>query len=94
MKTELNSLINKYAILISIFYLANILLGHLDLIAAPFWILSYFLTNIVIAIIIARDLRKCKIKSPVTIWSAIVFDILGVTLLFIQILRKEESANA
>ena len=94
MKTELNSLINKYAILISLFYLANILLSQFDLLSGPFWVLSYFLTNIIIAVIISYDLKKCKIKSPVTIWSAIVFDILGVTLLFIQLLRNDESANA
>jgi len=93
MKTDLNSLINKYAILISIFYLANILLSYFNLLTGAFWILSYFLTNIIIAFVISYDLKKCKIKSLVTIWSAIIFDILGVTLLFIQILRNEESAN-
>ena len=94
MKHEFNNLINKYAIIISLATLGEILLSHFGLLPGFLWIGYYFIMNIVIAIIVSFDLTKFKIKSPLTSWSTILFNLLGVVLLLIQILRKEKTANA
>jgi hypothetical protein len=91
---DFDKLIGKYAILLSAIYLGNFLLTDFGLlIGIP--ILVYFITtNIIIAILVSLDLKKAKIKSSIIIWSCIIFNILGVVLFFLQVIRQEKKASA
>jgi len=91
---DFDKLIGKYAILLSAIYLGNFLLTDFGLLnGIP--ILVYFITtNIIIAILVSLDLKKAKIKSSITVWSCIIFNILGVVLFFLQIIRQEKKASA
>jgi hypothetical protein len=91
---DFDKLIGKYAILLAAIYLGNFLLTDFGLlIGIP--ILVYFIaTNIIIAILVSLDLKKTKIKSSIIIWSCIIFNILGVVLFFLQVIRQEKKASA
>ncbi|MBC8489720.1 MAG: hypothetical protein H8D45_27185 [Bacteroidetes bacterium] len=92
--TYFNKTINKYAILLSIFYLGKVLLAHFPILNGTLLVPYFFVTNIIIALIVNSDLKKNEIKSALTVWSCVFFDILGVALLLIQIIRKEKTASA
>jgi hypothetical protein len=93
MKPSFNSLINKYGLLVSIFYLGTILIDHINFIPDFLWLPYYFITNIIIAMIVWNDLRNNDFKSPITIWATILFDILGVVLLLLRLIRKEKTSD-
>lgn len=89
----MNSLINKYGILLSIFYPISLVLSNIGILISPLDLVYYFATNIVVALIVSLDLKKNKIKSSIIIWSTILFSILGVTLLLLKIMKKGETAS-
>ncbi|MCK4661735.1 MAG: hypothetical protein KAT68_02630 [Bacteroidales bacterium] len=91
---------NKYAVLISIFYVVGLGLNYLPFKESSFPLLNtliilyHFISNLVIAAIVADDMKKQNIKKSLIIWATIFFDILGVGLLLMTVIHKEKTANA
>ncbi|MCD4698060.1 MAG: hypothetical protein K8S16_17685 [Bacteroidales bacterium] len=91
----MNKLINKYGILLSVLYIIEYILLYFDIINYPFFGLIYhFVANIIVAIVVASDLKKNETKGPIIIWSTILFSILGVTLFLLKKIDKDKQASA
>jgi hypothetical protein len=99
MKNNFNSLINKYAILISIFYLIGLSLNYLPIKESSFPILNtmiifyYVVSNLIVAAFVANDMKKQGIQKSLIIWATIFFDVLGVGLFLMTVIHKEKTAN-
>jgi len=89
-----DKLISKYAILLSVLYLGNVLLIHFGLLQGFYFLAYFYITNIIVALTVNYDLKKNDIKSSITVWSCVFFDALGVSLFFIQIIRQEKKSSA
>ncbi len=91
---DFDKLIGKYAILLSVFYVGNIVLPTFGLLNGFLLLAYFFLTNMVIAVIVNYDMKKENIKRPIIIWSCIFFSILGVVFFLLEIIRREKKVNA
>jgi hypothetical protein len=92
--TEFDSLIRKYAILLSFIYLGQHLLTHFNILTGVGFLAYFYISNIVIALLVKSDLNRVNIKSPITVWSCVFFHLLGVVLLFLQLIRQDKKARA
>ena len=91
---EFDKLISKYAIILSLFYTGHFLLTYFGILYGISLIVYFFSTNIVVALLVNFDLKRREIKSPITVWSCVFFEILGVAYFFIQLIRQENKASA
>lgn len=90
MKQELNTLINKYAIIISILNITEVLLYESELIPFPGMVIVYIVANIITTIFVTIDLKRNFIRNPIIVFSTILWGILGAFLLLIQVLNSEK----
>lgn len=95
-----NRLTSKYAIIMIILYVIGYALGYLPNeslepeLRSVIVIGFHFFSNIIVALILSFDMKKLEIKKSIILWSAVFFDILGVTLFLLNVIHKQKTANA
>ena len=95
--------IYKYAILLSITYIINLVwtyyfYNHLSLLIVEnsrYEYISYipritsFLFNIAFAILVYKDFKLNEIKSPLIVFITLLFGFIGIALFFIQVIYNQ-----
>ena len=105
---EFRTLVNKYAILIFIGYLLNFLiltviqrfipivnLGGFDFIgilASFTWVIQLVI-NIIVAILISKDLKRLNIKNNLIVVMTVLFSLIGITMFFIMINKEIKNVS-
>lgn len=104
-KPDITKLIAKYALILIIFYLIQILINHAidyyiqqievtDM--TKFWIsnistLIIILLNVITALIVRTDIKRLELKSRYLVFLTLVWRPLGICLFFITILNQADS---
>ena len=98
-KKTFSNLFNKYLILLIIFYVVKLILTRFEIIPippeyiSPIFIIFFFMYNILLAILIADDLKKLNIKSRLTVLATIFFNVLGVCFFLFKLMEEESKAE-
>ena len=106
---KFKSLLNKYAIIIAIGYSINFIISVVIIRLIPIypsetvstimgilgsltWLIQLII-NIIVAILISKDLKQLEIKNNLIIIMTILFSLIGLTMFFITINREIKGSN-